>query len=85
VEVEIKYEGYVARTNAVRQREAFDEWSIPPSVSFAAIRGLSAEAVEKLEQYRPTTVGHARRVPGLTPAAVSLLLIHLKRAHSEAL
>ena len=47
--------------------------------TFRAVRGLSAEATERLERARPTTVGQARRLPGITPAAVGLLLVHLKR------
>jgi tRNA uridine 5-carboxymethylaminomethyl modification enzyme len=82
VEAELKYEGYIAQTDraAARRSDAFDGWRIPPGLRFSAIRGLSAEAAEKLTQRRPETVGEARRIPGLTPAAVALLCVHLKRA-----
>ncbi|RJS21199.1 tRNA uridine-5-carboxymethylaminomethyl(34) synthesis enzyme MnmG [Corallococcus sp. H22C18031201] len=81
VEVEVKYEGYIAQAEraAAREAEATDRWRIPEGFRFDAVRGLGAEAVEKLASHRPGTVGQARRIPGLTPAAVSLLLVALKR------
>lgn len=81
VEVEVKYAGYVkqAQTTWVRRLETHDAWKIPQGFSFRGVRGLSSEAVEKLERSQPDTVGHARRIPGVTPAAVSLLLIALSR------
>jgi tRNA uridine 5-carboxymethylaminomethyl modification enzyme len=85
VEVEVKYAGYVkqAQTSWVRKLDAHDGWRIPQGFSFRAVRGLGAEAMEKLERARPDTVGHARRIPGVTPAAVSLLLIALGR-HADS-
>jgi len=81
VEVEVKYEGYIvmAERAAAREAEAWDGWRIPGDFTYGTVRGLSAEAVEKLEKVRPATVGQARRIPGLTPAAFSLLLVALKR------
>ncbi len=81
VETELKYEGYVAQAEraALRDADTWDGWRIPEDVAFERIRGLPNEAVEKLGRYRPATVGQARRIPGLTPAALSLLLIHLRR------
>lgn len=81
VEVELKYEGYIAQADraAARGADVWDECRIPAEVEFKEIRGMSAEAVDKLTQHRPETVGQARRIPGVTPAAVSLLLIHLRR------
>ncbi|MFZ5471488.1 MAG: tRNA uridine-5-carboxymethylaminomethyl(34) synthesis enzyme MnmG [Myxococcota bacterium] len=81
VEVELKYEGYVARAEraVARGTEAYDGWPIPPGLVFGDIRGLSAEATERLTRFRPQTVGQARRLPGLTSAALSLLLVHLRR------
>jgi tRNA uridine 5-carboxymethylaminomethyl modification enzyme len=86
VEVELKYEGYIARADRAAERlaEAWDGWTIPPSLEFSGIRGLSSEAAEKLTRTRPTTVGQARRIPGLTPAAISLLLVHLRRAQASS-
>lgn len=81
VEVEVKYAGYVRQAQATwtRKHEAHDGWRIPSGFQYRAVRGLGAEAVEKLERAQPDTVGHARRIPGVTPAAVSLLLIALRR------
>ncbi len=81
VEVEVKYEGYVlmAERAAAREAEAWDGWRIPGDFTYGRVVGLSAEAVEKLEKHRPSTVGQARRIPGLTPAALSLVLVALKR------
>lgn len=81
VEVEAKYAGYIRQANAAwtRKGDVHDGWQIPESFRFSTVRGLSSEAVEKLERTRPGTVGHARRIPGLTPAAVSLLLVALRR------
>jgi tRNA uridine 5-carboxymethylaminomethyl modification enzyme len=81
VEVRAKYQGYIAQAEAAwfRRSEASDAWRIPEGFTFRAVRGLSTEATERLEKARPATVGHARRLPGITPAAVGLLLVHLKR------
>ena len=81
VEVEVKYEGYVlmAERAAAREAEAWDGWRIPGDFTYGQVVGLSSEAVEKLEKHRPSTVGQARRIPGLTPAALSLVLVALKR------
>ena len=79
------YEGYIAQAEraAAREAEAWDGWLIPPGLRFAEVRGLSAEAAEKLSAHRPSTVGQARRIPGITPAAMSLLLVALKKASTS--
>ncbi|MGQ0506630.1 MAG: tRNA uridine-5-carboxymethylaminomethyl(34) synthesis enzyme MnmG [Myxococcaceae bacterium] len=81
VETEIKYEGYVAQAEraAARDADAWDGWKIPRDLDYRGIRGLANEAAEKLGRLQPETIGHARRVPGVTATAVSLLLIHLRR------
>ncbi len=81
VEIEIKYAGYIAQQDRAdaRRKDAWDECRVPEAFPFHSIRGLSREVLEKLEKHRPLTVGQARQVPGITPAAVSLLLIHLRR------
>jgi tRNA uridine 5-carboxymethylaminomethyl modification enzyme len=81
VEVEVKYAGYVKQAAAAwtRRVEEHDAWTIPPGFRWSAVQGLSNEAREKLARHQPATVGHARRVPGVTPAAVSLLLVQLRR------
>ncbi|WP_164019230.1 tRNA uridine-5-carboxymethylaminomethyl(34) synthesis enzyme MnmG [Pyxidicoccus trucidator] len=86
VEVEVKYEGYIAQAAraAAREAESTDRWRIPEGFAFNEVRGLGSEAVEKLTAHRPGTVGQARRIPGVTPAAVSLLLVALKRGTEPA-
>jgi len=85
VEVEVKYEGYIAQAQraAAREAEAWDGWRIPAGFRFREVRGLSAEAAEKLGAHQPLTVGQARRIPGITPAAMSLLLVALKKDQSS--
>lgn len=80
VEVEAKYAGYVKQslTAWTRKSEAHDAWKIPAAFEFKTVRGMSREAIEKLERARPETVGQARRIPGVTPAAMSLLLVALR-------
>jgi len=80
LEIQCKYAGYIGRQREEidRQREREEE-SLPASFDYDRVRGLSAEVREKLIRVRPATLGQAARIPGVTPAAVSLLLIHLKR------
>jgi tRNA uridine 5-carboxymethylaminomethyl modification enzyme len=82
VEVEVKYAGYIAQQERLLAREAetWDAVRIPENMEYREVRGLSAEAREKLVQHRPETISQARRIPGLTPAAISLVLIHLRRS-----
>ena len=80
IEIEAKYAGYVERQEGeVARTRAREALRIPDGFDYAAVRGLSAEVSEKLALHRPATVGQAGRVSGVTPAAVSLLLVHLKR------
>ncbi len=80
VEIEVKYSGYIRRqeegVNRVRHME---EALIPGGIDYTDVQGLSNEAKEKLLALRPRSLGQASRIPGVTPAAVSLLAIHLKR------
>jgi tRNA uridine 5-carboxymethylaminomethyl modification enzyme len=80
VESEVKYAGYLRR-EAKRADEAaqWESTLIPASVEFSTLQGLSREVREKLIRVRPRTVGQARRIPGMTPAALNLLLVHVKR------
>lgn len=82
-----KYSGYLARQEHLVARAAEQEKTIlPPEIDYAAVAGLSREAVEKLESVRPHTLGQAGRISGITPAALSCIEIHLKkmeRARSE--
>ncbi|HVO27231.1 MAG TPA: tRNA uridine-5-carboxymethylaminomethyl(34) synthesis enzyme MnmG [Candidatus Margulisiibacteriota bacterium] len=80
VEVSLKYSGYVKRQNdAVDRFKRMEEARIPNDMDYAAVKGLSREACERLAHIRPRSLGQAARVPGVTPAAVSLLSVHLKR------
>ena len=85
VEIQVKYEGYIDRQQVeiVRMRLQ-EEWSIPASLDYAGVRGLSNEVRQKLQAHKPETLGHAARIPGVTPAAVSLLAVYLKRLRGEA-
>ena len=81
VEIGIKYAGYVERQREeIARQQRHEETAIPAAFDYAAVRGLSAEVQQKLERVRPLTIGQAQRIPGMTPAAISLLLVHLERA-----
>ena len=77
-EIEIKYEGYLRRQRADAERvAAADEVALPDDLDYAAIPGLSREVIEKLAAQRPRSLGHASRISGVTPVAVSILMTHL--------
>ena len=81
VEIEAKYSGYLERQRVEIERQQRQETTaIAQDFDYAQVRGLSAELAQKLAQVRPLTVGQAQRIPGMTPAAISLLLVHLERA-----
>ena len=80
VEIDIKYAGYVVKQRAEIERVSrFDDLPLPEQIDYRAVRGLSFEATQKLTAQRPGTLGEASRIAGVTPATVSLLLVHLKR------
>jgi tRNA uridine 5-carboxymethylaminomethyl modification enzyme len=80
VETAAKYAGYLERQHEEIARARRNEDSaIPDGFDYGQVRGLSAEAAQKLTRVRPQTVGQAQRIPGMTPAAISLLLVHLAR------
>ncbi|MEJ8569468.1 tRNA uridine-5-carboxymethylaminomethyl(34) synthesis enzyme MnmG [Elongatibacter sediminis] len=80
LEIEVRYAGYLDRQEAeIHRRRINEAVEIPDDFDFSSVRGLSAEVSEKLAAVRPANVGQAARIPGLTPAAISLLLVHLKR------
>ncbi len=80
VEISIKYAGYIARQQSeVARLESQETTRIPASFNFEDVRGLSFEVSQKLREQRPETIGQASRISGVTPAAISLLLVHLKR------
>lgn len=80
VEIGVKYAGYLDRQRDEIERQQRNEGTpIPQGFDYAVVRGLSAEVQQKLERVRPQTIGQAQRIPGMTPAAISLLLVHLER------
>ncbi len=80
VEIAIKYAGYISRQREeVARHESSETTRIPPTFDYDAVRGLSIEVRQKLKAHCPETIGQAARISGVTPAAISLLLVHLKR------
>ena len=80
VEISIKYAGYIARQQGeVARLESQETTRIPASFNYEDVRGLSFEVSQKLREQRPETIGQASRISGVTPAAIALLLVHLKR------
>ena len=80
VEIGVKYAGYVERQREeIERQRRHEDTVIPAGFEYAAVRGLSAEVRQKLEQVQPASLGQAQRIAGMTPAAISLLLVHLER------
>ena len=80
VEVQAKYSGYIPRQqDEVERRESQGSLKLPADLDYTEVRGLSREVQQKLNQHKPETIGQAARMQGITPAAISLLLVHLKR------
>jgi tRNA uridine 5-carboxymethylaminomethyl modification enzyme len=80
IEVQAKYQGYIEKQQGeIEQQEHFENLALPADLDYRGVRGLSIEAQQKLNQHKPQTVGQAGRISGITPAAISLLLVHLKR------
>jgi len=80
VEIQIKYEGYIERQTAeIARSQRNEQLPIPEKFDYTKVTGLSAEVIQKLGQTRPSTLGQASRISGVTPAAISLLLVYLKR------
>ncbi len=85
VEVQAKYSGYLKRqSDEIDRASRNEELRLPADIDYALVGGLSNEARQRLCDVRPQTLGQAARIPGLTPAAVSLLLVHLKRRERAA-
>ena len=81
LEIEARYSGYLGRQQEdIERRRRHEDLPIPPTFDYGQASGLSTEIREKLERTRPDTVGQASRIPGMTPAAVSLLLVYLRKA-----
>ena len=85
VEIQAKYQGYIERQNEeINHRQNLEKLKLPANIDYAQVKGLSAEVQQKLNQFRPETVGQASRISGITPAAVALLMVHLKRGFEGA-
>jgi tRNA uridine 5-carboxymethylaminomethyl modification enzyme len=84
VEIATKYAGYIDRQkDEIARHQAQESLRLPPDLDYAAVRGLSTEVRQKLVHHRPETLGQAARISGVTPAAISLLLVHLRRLRGE--
>lgn len=80
VEIQIKYEGYISRQQEeILKQQRNESTLLPAGFDYSAVKGLSNEVISKLNQVQPQTVGQASRISGITPAAVSLLLVYLKK------
>jgi tRNA uridine 5-carboxymethylaminomethyl modification enzyme len=85
VEIQAKYHGYIERQEAeIARRMEYEELRLPMDFDYATVKGLSSETRQILNRHRPETIGQAARLSGITPAAVSLLLVHQKRGFSGA-
>ncbi|RUO59025.1 tRNA uridine-5-carboxymethylaminomethyl(34) synthesis enzyme MnmG [Pseudidiomarina insulisalsae] len=80
VEIQTKYAGYISRQqDEISKQQRHENTRLPMSFDYAAIKGLSNEVIAKLNEHQPETVGKAARISGVTPAAISMLLVHLKK------
>lgn len=80
VAIQAKYAGYIDRQQTeISRTQRYEHLKLPENVDYSLVSGLSNEVSEKLKKQRPETLGQASRIPGITPAAISLLLVHLKK------
>jgi len=85
IEINIKYAGYLHRQNeAIQRQQRHENTAIALDFDYARVHGLSSEVRQKLENVRPLSIGQAQRIPGMTPAAIALLLVHLERQRRQA-
>ena len=83
VVTEEKYSGYISRQKKeIEKAKSNENALIPDQLSYQDIKGLSNESRQKLLDVKPRTIAHAQRIPGITPATISLLLVHLKRTQN---
>jgi tRNA uridine 5-carboxymethylaminomethyl modification enzyme len=84
LEIQAKYAGYIERQQEeIKRHRRYETLVLPENLDYGKVRGLSNEVRQKLEQHRPATIGQASRVAGVTPAAISLLLVHLKKQSGQ--
>jgi tRNA uridine 5-carboxymethylaminomethyl modification enzyme len=80
IEIEAKYEGYIVREEQFAQKiKKFDDKKISSDIDFKSIKGLGREAIEKLERVRPSSIGQASRISGITPCDLSLLAVYVEK------
>ena len=85
IEIRARYAGYLKRQQAeIDKQSSHAATNLPPTIDYDQVLGLSNEVRQKLNDVRPDTVGQAARIPGMTPAAVSLLLVHLKKSQLKS-
>ena len=85
IETSKKYEGYIERQKKeIKKIKKYENAKIPKNIIFKEIKGLSNEAKQKLSKVLPKTIAHAQRIPGITPATISLLLVHLKKEETPS-
>jgi tRNA uridine 5-carboxymethylaminomethyl modification enzyme len=85
IEIQAKYHGYIERQrDEIERNEQHENARLPIDVDYRKLRGLSVEVQQKLNAHRPETIGQAARISGVTPAAISILLVHLKRGFADA-
>jgi tRNA uridine 5-carboxymethylaminomethyl modification enzyme len=84
LEIQQRYSGYLGRQQEdIARRRKHETLEIPPDFDYGQVRGLSSEVKEKLQNIRPDTIGQASRIPGITPASISLLLVYLKKTRQQ--
>ncbi|OQW95143.1 MAG: tRNA uridine-5-carboxymethylaminomethyl(34) synthesis enzyme MnmG [Beggiatoa sp. IS2] len=85
VEIQVKYAGYIERQQVeITRLRRYEETVLPENLDYSQVRGLSTEVRQKLVQQRPYSLGQAARIPGITPVAISLLLVHLQKHSSRS-
>ena len=85
VEIQVKYQGYIDRQNEeIEGRRDIETLILPANIDYSKVKGLSAEVQQKLNIHQPETLGQASRISGVTPAALALLMVHLKRGFKNA-
>ena len=85
MEIQVKYHGYIERQlEQVERARGLEHTRLPADLDYAGIKGLTTEVREKLDKFRPDTLGQASRIPGVTPAAISVISIALKATGRKA-
>ena len=80
IEIQAKYHGYIERQlNEIQRQARYEAVTLPVDLDYNKVKGLSNEVKEKLIQHKPLTLGQASRISGITPSAISLLLVHIKK------